>query len=722
MAESFCNNHDEKDNCATSSKGGNATQVTIPIGGMHCPACALNIEKSVCHLNGIIDANVNFIEEKVTVKYDPFRVNIDQIKKAITKPGYVIKETTLERALEFWNERVFYIQMAICAVLIISAWLIHALNIRPAPLIWTLNLSDLLSLSVIAIGGHTIFKGAIQALLVKDLTVFTLVSIASIAAVIVGAYKEAAMVIMIMLIGETLERLSLRKSRKAISKLMNLAPISALVKREGAEMEIPVDEVNPDDIVIIKPGVRLPVDGVIVKGSSAVNESTLTGESVPVDKKEGDTVYSGTINEGSAFEIKATHTGDKTRFALIKRLIMEAESQKAPIQRVADRYARYFVPAILLISILVYAVTRNYFTAITILIVACPCALVLATPTAVMAGLANGSHHGILIKGGQYLEALGELNALLIDKTGTLTSGKLSVADIIPLGKTSETELLAMAAIAEKRSEHPIARAIMQKATQSQMAIPDPDNFEIFKGSGVKIIFQNKTVLVGNSRLFSDKQIVIGPDAAEAVAKLESQGKTALLVVRENEPAGVIGLTDKLKDHAVEAIKRLKHIGFKKIACITGDNQRVASAIAKEAGLDEYYAQMMPEDKVNKVKELKQAGFRIGMVGDGVNDAPALAASDVGLAMGAFGSDVAIEAADVSLMSDDLTKIPDAISLSRRVLHVIKQNFIFAIAYNIVMLVLVTYFVHEKHNMVFGAVAHQFSSLIVIFNSLRLLR
>lgn len=733
MSETCCS-PDTKNK--SSLNVGSGKQVTIPIGGMHCPACAINIEKSVRHLNGIIDANVNFIDEKVTVKYDPFRVDIEQIKKAITKPGYLIKETAFERAKVFWNERMFFIQMVLCAALVISAWVIHVLKIAPQPLIWKLNLSDILSLHVIMIGGYTIFKGAIQALLVKDLTVFTLVSIASIAAVIVGAYKEAAMVIMIMIIGETLERASLRKSRKAISKLMNLTPISALVKRNNTELEIPVDEVNPDDIVIIKPGVRIPVDGVVIKGEGAVNESTLTGESLPVDKKEGDTVYSGTINEGGAFEIKATHTGDKTRFALIKRLILEAESQKAPIQRIADRYARYFVPFILLISILVYALTMNYFTAITILIVACPCALVLATPTAVIAGLTNGSHQGILIKGGQYLERLGELDALLIDKTGTLTSGKLTVTDIVPLDNISKEELLHLAGVAEKHSEHPIAKAIIQKANKLKITIPESEDFELFKGAGVKIRYKNDTVLVGNSRLLSipngilhrrspvgaTQNISISQNVSEIVTQLESQGKTTLLVVRNEKVCGVIGLTDTAKANAFDTIKKLKQMGFKKIACITGDNQRVASAISKEVGIEEYYAQMLPEDKVGKIKELKQQGFKVGMVGDGVNDAPALAAADVGLAMGAFGSDVAIEAANVSLMSDDLTKIPDAISLSRRVLHIIKQNFVFAIAYNIVMLVLVTQFVHEQHNMVFGAVAHQLSSLMVIFNSLRLLK
>ncbi|HLD36007.1 MAG TPA: cation-translocating P-type ATPase [Planctomycetota bacterium] len=712
-----------------SPKGINSSQVNIPIAGMHCPACALNIEKSLLCVNGVMEANVNFIDEKVAVRYDPYRTDIEHIKKAITRPGYIIRETIWEKTRAYWAERIFFAQMALCAVLVIAANLVDLLHLSPNPLVWKLTLSNLFALGVIIIGGYTILKGAIQALLVKDLTVFTLVSIASIAAVIVGAYNEAAMVILIMLIGETLERFALRQSRKAVTKLLNLTPVSALVKRDGTEIEIPAESVKVDDIVIIKSGMRIPVDGVVVKGNAAINESALTGESLPVDKKESDTVYSGTINEGNAFEMKATRTGDDTKFALIKRMILEAESQKAPIQRVADRYAKYFVPMILLFSLGVYLVYRLYYhdlnaiyTAITILIVACPCALVLATPTAVVTGLANASRKGILIKGGHYLEALGSLDALLIDKTGTLTTGKLAVTDIVPLESNTEQDVLLLAGLAERRSEHPIARAVLNKVAELKITLPEPETCEIFKGSGIKATCKDKIVIVGNSRLIIEEKINITPAVNEIISRLENQGKTTLLVVRDTSIVGIIGVTDTIKPQAAEAIQMIKQSGIKKIAIITGDNQRVASAIAQQAGVAEFYAGMLPEDKVNKLKELKAQGFKVGMVGDGVNDAPALAASDVGLAMGAFGSDVAIEAADVSLMSDDLSKIPQAIALSRRVLGVIRQNFAFSILYNIAMMVVVTRFVHHQDNMIWGAMAHQLSSLLVIANSLRLLR
>jgi len=721
MSTTCCDHHPEK-NTKPAPKGLNSNQVTIPIAGMHCPACALNIEKSLLCVNGVMEANVNFMDEKVAVRYDPYRTDIEHIKKAITRPGYIVRETVWEKTRAYWAERIFFAQMAFCAALVIAANVVDLLHLLPNPLVWGLTLSNLLSLGVIVIGGYTILKGAIQALLVRDLTVFTLVSIAGIAAVIVGAYKEAAMVILIMLIGETLERFALRQSRKATTKLLNLTPVSSLVKRDGTETEIPSESVKVDDIVIIKPGARIPVDGVIIKGNAAINESTLTGESLPVDKKQGDTIYSGTINEGNAFEMRATKTGDDTKFALIKRLILEAESQKAPIQRVADRYAKYFIPLVLAISVIVFILTWNIYTAITLLIVACPCALVLATPTAVITGLANASRKGILIKGGQYLEALGGLDALLIDKTGTLTTGKLAVTDIIPMDNNTDKDVLGLAALAERRSEHPIARAVLNKATELKVTIPEPETCEIFKGSGIKATCRDKSIIVGNSRLIIEEKIDIAPAVNEIISRLESQGKTTLLVVRDKNIVGIIGVTDTLKSQAPEIIEKLKQSGIKKIAIITGDNQRVAAAVAQQAGLEEFYAGMLPEDKVNKLKELKAQGFKVGMVGDGVNDAPALAASDVGLAMGAFGSDVAIEAADVSLMSDDLSKIPQAIALSRRVLGVIRQNFAFSILYNIVMMVVVTWFVQHQHNMIWGAVAHQLSSLLVIVNSLRLLR
>ncbi|MDI6733433.1 MAG: cation-translocating P-type ATPase [Planctomycetota bacterium] len=526
----------------TQKKGDSPSQVTIPIAGMHCPACALNIERSLNCLSGIISANVNFIAEDVTVMYDPFRTDIEMIKKAITKPGYIVRETFWGRTRSFWAERIFFIRMLFSATLVITAGLLEVLNTAPEPIIIGLNPSQLLSLSVIIIGGYPIFKGAIQSLLMKDVTVFSLVSIASIAAVLVGAYKEAAMVILIMLVGDSLERFALRKSRNALERLLNLAPTIALVKRtgslrslqDGEETEIPAEQVKPDDVLIIKPGARIPADGLLIKGDGSVNESSLTGESLPVDKKIGDTVYSGTINEAGAFEMKATKTGDDTHFALIKKLILSAESQKAPIQRIADKYARYFVPLVILIGLIVFIITGNYYKAITILIVACPCALVLAVPCAIATGITNATRSGILVKGGQYLEALGNISTLLIDKTGTLTTGKLAVTDIIPLGEENEQKAIWLSAVAEKRSEHPLARAIIQKSKEFGLEIPDPDSFEPFKGGGIKASSGTDTILIGNSTFLS--AFVGGGEVPHNIAQIssqiEGQGKTALIVAR----------------------------------------------------------------------------------------------------------------------------------------------------------------------------------------------
>ncbi|MBI4712663.1 MAG: cation-translocating P-type ATPase [Planctomycetes bacterium] len=711
---------------------GGLVRRSLDVGGMHCPACATNIEKSVKQVNGVKDASVNLMRENVTVNYDPNLTDLDAIRKAITRLGYAVKESALEKTQSYFKERIFYIRMAVSALLIGAAWILDLTHLSHQALLWKLTISDILSLIVVIFGGYPIFKGAVYALKVRDLTVFSLVSIAGIAAVVVGAYKEAAMVILIMLIGETLEQSALRKTRKAISQLLGLTPSTALVRRNDIELEVPIDWVKESDIVIIKAGQRIPVDGAVIKGESAVNQSTLTGESMPVDKKTDDPVYSGTINESGVIEIRATGVGENTRLALIKRLIADAEAQKAPIQRLADRYARYFVPFILVLAVGVFLATGNIFKSITILIAACPCALVLATPTAIICGIRTAARNGILIKGGQYLEALGTLNALLMDKTGTLTAGRLQVTDVIGLNGTSQDEVLRLATIAEKRSEHPIAAAIISKAGNAN--ITEPERVEIIKGLGIKAFLNNETILVGNKRFMESNSITMDDkanqqsrnnrdSAAAALAELSAKGRTALLVGRQSSGLmGLIGISDVPRDTTTASITAIKQAGIDRIAMLSGDNPGVCRNIADTVGLSECYSEMMPEDKVAKVNELKQSGYRVGMVGDGVNDAPALAAADVGIAMGAIGSAVAIESADISLMSDDIGKIPFAIKLSHRVRAIIKQNFIFAILYNIAIITALGLTVHSHSGITFGAVAHQISSLMVISNSLRLLR
>jgi Cd2+/Zn2+-exporting ATPase len=546
----------------------------------------------------------------------------------------------------------------------------------------------------------------------------TLVSIAAIAATSVGAYQEAATVIFIMLLGEFLEHLTVGKARKAISSLIQLSPKMAWVRRGGEEVQIPIEKVKANDVVIVKPGERIPVDGKIISGCGSINQSMLTGESIPVEKETGDRVYCGTINEAGSCEIETTQIAEDTKLAQIKRLILEAQAEKSPTQRVMDRFARYFIPAILLIALVTYLITGDPIRAITILIVACPCALVLGTPTAVVAAIGNAARQGILIKGGIFLEQMGRLRTLLMDKTGTLTHGRPKVVEMKAFDGSDEKKLLYWTAIAEKRSEHPLARAITEKADGIGLTIPHPESFENFRGKGVRAKCDSRIITVGRSEWLAGEGIEI-PDSVKGLLKTkESEGMTPLLVSLDGRLLGTVFMADTLREQAKTTINKIRGEGVSEIWMLTGDSEQVANRIGNELGI-RYEARLLPEDKVKMVKEWKRKGQVVAMVGDGVNDAPALAAADVGIAMGAVGTDVAIETSDVALMSDEIEKIPTAIRLSRKALYVIKENLVFALVFNTVLVYLSA---QGWMTMILGAVMHQASSLLVILNSMRLLR
>ena len=688
------------------------TKIIVPIEDIHCGDCALNIERSVEHVPGVLSAEVNYVLSTATVYYDPHRVEEERIKRAVTKPGYKVKETLVERTRAFWQEKRHFIFLVLAGLPLGVSWLLEWIGLGPP------SLSKALSVVSLVIGGYPIVKSAIQALLIPDLNVNTLVSIAAISATAVGAYHEAATVLFIMLVGEFLEGLTAEKTRKAISSLIQLAPKTAWLRRNGQEVRVSIDEVKAKEVVIVKPGERIPVDGRIISGCGSVNQATLTGESLPVEKGIGDRVYCGTYNEAGSCEIEATQVADDTKLAQIKRLILEAQSEKSPIQRVMDRFARYFIPLILGIALLTFLVTGEIIRAITILIVACPCALVLGTPTAVMAAIGNAARQGILIKGGGYLEQMGRVWALLLDKTGTLTKGRPQVVEIKPLNELDEKELLYWAAIAEKRSEHPIARAVTEKAAEVTLTIPHPQSFENVQGKGVKVRSDGRVIVVGGSELLEGEGIDIPESARALLDRKESEGMTLLWVALDRRLMGFISIADTLREGARDAVEKIRREGISEIWMLTGDNERVAERIAGELGVH-YEAKLFPEEKVKRVKEWRRKGHVVAMVGDGVNDAPALAAADVGIAMGAVGTDVAIETADIALMTDELGKIATIIRLSRKALRVIRENILFAIGFNTVLVFLSA---EGWMTMILGAVLHQASSLLVILNSMRLLR
>ena len=688
------------------------SKIIVNIENIHCGDCALNIERSVEHVPGVLSAEVSYVLSSATIYYDPHRVEEERIKKAITKPGYAIRETFAERTRTFWKEKRAFIFLILSGVTLGLSWIFRWTDFGP------MHLPTALAIVSLILGGYPVVKSAVKTLLIPDLNVDTLVSIAAIAAAAVGAYREAATVIFIMLLGEFLEGVTVGKTRKAIASLIQLSPKTAWVRRASKEVEIPIEDVKPKEVVIVRPGERIPVDGKIIAGCGSVNQSTLTGESIPVEKDVGDKVYCGTFNESGSCEVEATQVAEDTKLAQIKRLILEAQAEKSPTQRVMDRFSRYFIPAIILVAFATFLVTGEIIRAITILIVACPCALVLGTPTAVVAAIGNAARQGILIKGGEYLEQMGRLKTLLLDKTGTLTHGRPRVIETTALDGMDEKEVLYWAAIAEKRSEHPLARAVTEKAEALGLSVPHPQSFENFRGRGVKAQWNSKTIIVGSSEMMKGEGVEIPEPVRALLESKQSEGMTSLLIAADRRLLGIISIADTLREGAKEAIEQIRGQGVSEIWMLTGDSALAADRIGRELGI-RYEARLLPEDKVTSVKEWKRKGRVVAMIGDGVNDAPALAAADIGIAMGAVGTDVAIETADIALMTDDLEKIPAVVRLSRKALRVIKENLVFALIFNTLMVILSA---QGWVTMILGAVLHQASSLLVILSSMRLLR
>ncbi|MGA3192110.1 MAG: cation-translocating P-type ATPase [Candidatus Bathyarchaeia archaeon] len=535
----------------------------------------------------------------------------------------------------------------------------------------------------------------------------------------VGYLTASAIVAFIILAGMTLEDYIIHRTRGALEKLINMSPSTARIRRDGAEVEVPVDEVKIGEIVLVKPGDKIPVDGAVVSGQSTVNQATITGESIPVEKTIGDRTFAGTLNEHGALEIRVEKIAEDTTLAHLIQLVEEAQEKKAPIQNVADRFTTYFLPIMAVLASSVFAV--SYFAlgfdvalarTVTVLLVACPCALSIAVPVAVAGTIGNASMNGIIIKGGTHIEKLKDVNLVAFDKTGTLTLGEPKVVGIKTLGNCSEADVIKYAAIAEKFSEHPLSKAIIAKATEMNMNIPDPTDFKIIPGHGVDAHYGNKHILIGTKMMETE----ISEEANQLMNRVESEGKTAIPVALDKNVIGVVVVADTVRENSLEAILRLKRLGVKTVM-LTGDNMRTAKSIAEQIRIDEYHAELLPEQKVSVIEELRKSNV-VAMVGDGVNDAPALANSDVGFAMGAAGSDVAVETADVALLGDDLTKVEYAISLSRKAFNRMKGNIVYAFIWNIVALSLAAFGIL---NPVLAVVLAEAGCISVVINSALLL-
>ncbi|KUK74800.1 MULTISPECIES: cation-translocating P-type ATPase [Methanobacterium] len=572
----------------------------------------------------------------------------------------------------------------------------------------------------VVISGTPILLEAVKGLITSfDLKANVLVSIALIASLLIGEYFAAAEIAVIMMIGEILEDRTVRKARESVKKLLELTPPMARIKTPDGEREIPVEDLAMGDILLVKPGESIPVDGIIIKGHTSIDQSILTGESMPVDKKIGDEVFIGTLNQLGVIEVEATKVGEDTSLAKLIRLVRDSEDKKAPVVRLTDRVATVIVPLAVAASLITYFLTQDIIRLVTILVVFCPCALVLATPTAIMAGIGNASRKGILIKSGEALETVGKVDVIAFDKTGTITYGKPEVAEVMSLSdEYTPEEILSISAMAEKFSEHPIGQAVLHKAENELLSVDDPQKFRVELGQGVEADIDNQQVLVGNRKLMDNNLVLITPEMIDIMKFQENRGKTVLLVAIEQSIIGIITVADRIKGESREIVEELKEIGIKEVFLLTGDNQVTASSIARDIGVDRVYSQQLPEDKVRVIEEQLQQNRKVGMIGDGINDAPALARSNVGVAMGALGSDVAIETADVALMSDDISKIPELIHLSRKVRGTINVNIVVPILINFTAIVLAAFGIIGP---VAGALIHNLGSVLVVGNSSRLI-
>lgn len=581
------------------------------------------------------------------------------------------------------------------------------------------NISDVLLIVAAIIAGYSIAANAIGALRYRILGIDALVTLAVTGAILIGEYWEASAVTFLFMLGSYLETKTIEKTRSAIKALLDLAPVTARVLRAGKEIELSADEVIKEDIVLVKPGEKISVDGTIVEGKAYINQSAITGESMPVNKEVDDTVFSGTIIESGYLKIRADRVGEDTTFSRILEMVEEAQDKKAKTQKFLEVFSKYYTPGIMVLAAIVFIITKDVGLALTLLVIACPGALVISTPVSIVAGIGNGAKHGILIKGGEIIEKLGTVKVIAFDKTGTLTVGRPEVTNIKAIGM-GEEELLSLAASAEMYSEHPLAKAILKKARLVQGdEIIHPEESEIITGQGIKAKINNNVILVGNRKLVETNKITISKIMEEYIQSEEMDGQTVVLVSNLEQLIGVISIADRIRKDAANLIKKLKSQGVKKVVMLTGDNKRAAEAIAKKLGLDDYYAELLPEDKVLILKKLQNEIGVAAMVGDGVNDAPALASADFGIAVGGAGSDVAMETADVVLMSDEINKLSYAIGLSRATVRNMKQNIYFAI---IIVSLLLLGVLAKVVFLSSGMFIHELSVLAVIVNAIRLLK
>jgi len=703
------------------------------IQGFTCANCAGKFEKNVKQLSGVEDAKVNFGASKIAVYGN---ATIEELEKAgafenlkvtpeksARQASQEVKEDTKEDKVPFYKKHsaLLYASLLI-AFGYLSSYVNGEENI----------VTTLLFLASMFIGGLSLFKVGLQNLLRFEFDMKTLMTVAVIGGAIIGEWAEVAIVVILFAISEALERFSMDRARQSIRSLMDIAPKEALVRRNGQEIMIHVDDIAVGDIMIVKPGQKIAMDGVVVSGYSAVNQAAITGESVPVEKTVDNEVFAGTLNEEGLLEVEITKLVEDTTISKIIHLVEEAQGERAPSQAFVDKFAKYYTPIIMIIAALVTIVPPLFFDGswetwvyqgLAVLVVGCPCALVISTPISIVSAIGNAAKKGVLVKGGVYLEEMGALKAIAFDKTGTLTKGVPAVTDYNVLNKQiNEKELLSIITALEYRSQHPLASAIMKKAEEENITYSDVqvEDFSSITGKGIKGIVNGATYYIGSPKLF--KELLTNDfdkDLEQNVTTLQNQGKTAMIIGTAKEILAVIAVADEVRESSKEIIQKLHQLGIKKTIMLTGDNKGTAKAIGGQVGVSDIEAELMPQDKLDFIKQLRSEYGHVAMVGDGVNDAPALAASTVGIAMGGAGTDTALETADVALMGDDLRKLPFTIKLSRKTLNIIKANIAFAIAIKFIALLLV---IPGWLTLWIAIVSDMGATLLVALNGLRLMK
>jgi len=714
---------------------------TLTLTNLDCSDCATKIERAVQQLSGVNWAQVNFAAGKIVFEYVIGQVERPQVIERIRRVGYLVEEAwpAGRQKVRWFSRYRLALQTGLAGLLFVLGYALELaasrfeswgriLTSAPelAPEKFAPVASALFLISLFLSGGP-VAKSGYYALRTRTLDISVLVTVASLGAVYLGLWGEAAMVMFLFSLGETLERLTMNRTRQAIQALIEISPKDALVRRDGLEERVPVAELKVGDLIVIKPGERIAMDGEIERGISDIDQAPITGESNPVCREPGQKVFAGTIVLSGALEVKVTRLAQDTTLARILRLVKEAQAKKAPSQRMSEKFGKYYTPIVVAGAVLIAALgplvtgkpfADTLYLALTLLVISCPCALVISTPVAIVSAIGNAARSGVLIKGGAFLEAAGSLKALAFDKTGTLTWGRPEVKDLIPLAPDlDEKKLLAIAASLEQRSEHPLAEAIMNKSRAMKVPLSDVDQFLAVPGRGVRGKIAGEFYYAGNLAFWQESKQDVAPEITARIQALEAEAKTVFLVGRPGQVLGLIAVADRLREQVPAVIADLRRRGVEKLILLTGDNPEAAESIARAAGMDEFRGGLLPQEKVRVMHDLIVQYRTVGMVGDGINDAPALAASSVGIALGTAGTDVALETADIALMSDDLSRLGDTITLSRRAVRIIRQNL--AISFFAIGLLLVLTFLGTL-NLTLAIIGHEGSALLVIANGMRL--